>query len=95
MEKGQLKHPHCVKRCPIAYYSSYSRVDLEEGKEYLYCSCGLSDNQPFCDGSHQGTIFKPVKFKPNYKKCYLCLCKRTKNPPYCDNTHKLSKEFDF
>ena len=25
-------------------------------------SCGQSKNQPFCDGSHQGTEFAPVAF---------------------------------
>jgi len=29
---------------------------------YHWCSCGESKNQPFCDGSHKGTIFKPTKF---------------------------------
>jgi hypothetical protein len=26
------------------------------------CECGRSANQPFCDGSHKGTPFKPKKF---------------------------------
>ena len=30
-------------------------VEVEEGKTYFWCSCGQSDNQPFCDGSHKGT----------------------------------------
>lgn len=37
-------------------------VELEEGKEYYWCSCGRSDNQPFCDGSHRGTSFTPKAF---------------------------------
>jgi len=28
------------------------KVTLEAGKKYAWCSCGLSENQPFCDGSH-------------------------------------------
>ena len=27
-------------------------VELEAGKDYYWCSCGHSKNQPFCDGSH-------------------------------------------
>jgi CDGSH-type Zn-finger protein len=62
-------------------------VDLEPGT-YWWCSCGKSKNQPFCDGSHQGTEFSPVEFsvdKPG--KQYLCGCKRTAKPPFCDGTH--------
>jgi len=32
-------------------------VTLEKGNEYYWCTCGRSKNQPFCDGSHQGTEF--------------------------------------
>jgi CDGSH-type Zn-finger protein len=28
-------------------------VILEEGKKYAWCTCGLSESQPFCDGSHK------------------------------------------
>lgn len=31
-------------------------------KTYRWCSCGQSIKQPFCDGSHKGTDFKPYKF---------------------------------
>ncbi|KAI9142703.1 iron-binding zinc finger CDGSH type-domain-containing protein [Paraphysoderma sedebokerense] len=37
------------------------KVDLEPGKDYWWCSCGRSRNQPFCDGSHKGTAFTPKK----------------------------------
>jgi CDGSH-type Zn-finger protein len=37
-------------------------VVLEAGKTYLWCQCGLSKNQPFCDNSHVGTHFKPKVF---------------------------------
>ena len=26
-----------------------------EGKEQWFCKCGLSKNQPYCDGSHKKT----------------------------------------
>ena len=62
-------------------------VDLEPGT-YWWCSCGKSNNQPFCDGSHQGTEFSPVEFTVDKAgKQYLCGCKRTAKPPFCDGTH--------
>ena len=62
--------------------------DLEAG-EYWWCSCGKSKNQPFCDGSHKGSEFNPVKFELTEKtKVFLCGCKHTATPPFCDGTHK-------
>lgn len=65
-----------------------SLVPLEAGP-YLWCQCGLSQNQPFCDGSHHGTKHKPLLFtvKKNMD-CRLCNCKRTKAGPYCDDSHE-------
>ncbi|MCP4077406.1 MAG: CDGSH iron-sulfur domain-containing protein [Gammaproteobacteria bacterium] len=37
-------------------------VEVEAGETYYWCACGRSKNQPFCDGSHQGTGFQPVAF---------------------------------
>jgi len=63
-------------------------VEVEEGKTYYWCTCGLSKNQPFCDGSHAGTEFKPMAWTaPESKEVYLCACKRTKNALFCDGTH--------
>ncbi len=63
-------------------------VDVEEGKMYWWCACGRSQNQPFCDGSHDGTQFSPVEFvAEKTSKIALCGCKRTKNQPRCDDTH--------
>ena len=28
-------------------------VKLEKGKTYAWCQCAGSENQPFCDGSHE------------------------------------------
>jgi len=65
------------------------KASLEEGKEYSYCTCGRSKTQLFCDGSHEGTSFTPMKFtaKATTQK-WLCACKDTKNPPYCDGSHQ-------
>lgn len=63
-------------------------VTLEAGKTYYWCSCGRSESQPFCDGSHKGTHFEPVKVEVDTtKKMGLCGCKHTKNTPRCDRAH--------
>ncbi|MEJ2508542.1 MAG: CDGSH iron-sulfur domain-containing protein [Gammaproteobacteria bacterium] len=56
--------------------------------DYWWCACGRSKNQPFCDGSHQGTEFTPVKFTVSEdRKVWLCGCKHSSNAPFCDGTH--------
>lgn len=62
--------------------------DLPAG-DYWWCACGRSANQPFCDGSHQGSEFQPVKFTvtPRSGKLWICGCKHSRNKPFCDGTH--------
>ena len=63
-------------------------LELEAGT-YYYCTCGLSANQPFCDGSHAGTEFSPMPFDlAEAKRCALCRCKKTAKSPFCDGAHK-------
>lgn len=62
-------------------------LELEPGT-YRWCACGRSRNQPFCDGSHEGTGLEPVEItldEPTRIK--LCLCKRSRHAPRCDGTH--------
>lgn len=60
---------------------------LAEG-DYLYCQCGFSKNQPFCDGSHHGTKEQPLKFTIRKEREYhLCQCKLCEKGPFCDNSH--------
>ena len=62
-------------------------LQLERGT-YWWCACGRSSNQPFCDGSHKGTEFSPVKTEiESSRKVWLCGCKHTKGPPFCDGSH--------
>jgi CDGSH iron-sulfur domain-containing protein 3 len=63
-------------------------VALEKDKMYAWCACGKSSNQPFCDGSHQGSAFAPKVFKADeIKTVAFCMCKQTSTPPFCDGTH--------
>ncbi|NNE28825.1 MAG: hypothetical protein HKN16_04290 [Saprospiraceae bacterium] len=67
-----------------------SKLELEKGKAYLWCRCGLSANQPFCDGSHHGTKYKPLRFEAKRSgKANLCQCKRTGTEPFCDGSHQM------
>ena len=69
------------------------QVELEEGKKYAYCTCGLSAGQPFCDGSHKGSGFAPIVFTAEETKtAYFCQCKHTGNAPNCDGTHKTVEQ---
>jgi CDGSH-type Zn-finger protein len=52
--------PHIAKKEPAG-------LTLEAGKTYAWCACGLSQKQPFCDGSHKPTEFKPIVFKQEKK----------------------------
>ena len=76
MEKGQI-----AGKAP-------KLIELEKDKIYAWCACGKSSNQPFCDGSHQGSVFSPKVFKAEgVKMAALCMCKQTATPPFCDGSH--------
>ncbi|MEX0274926.1 MAG: glutamate synthase-related protein [Flavobacteriaceae bacterium] len=81
-----MNKPKIVERKPI-------KVNLEKGAERYWCACGLSHDQPYCDGSHRTTDITPLGFTPEEDgDAYLCMCKHTKNPPYCDGTHTTLPE---
>lgn len=64
------------------------KIDVEEGKKYFWCSCGRSENQPFCDGSHKDTDFSPVMYKAEESGAkFFCACKASSGQPFCDGTH--------
>tara|TARA_R110002096_G_scaffold47539_66_gene126966 strand:- start:6083 stop:6325 length:243 start_codon:yes stop_codon:yes gene_type:complete len=64
-------------------------VEVEAGKSYFWCACGQSANQPFCDGSHKGSSFTPVKYTAEIsKKVFFCGCKHSAKAPLCDGSHK-------
>jgi CDGSH-type Zn-finger protein/mannose-6-phosphate isomerase-like protein (cupin superfamily) len=62
--------------------------EVKAGQRYLWCRCGRSANQPFCDGSHAGTGFSPVLFEATKdEEVIFCGCKHTGTRPFCDGTH--------
>jgi CDGSH iron-sulfur domain-containing protein 3 len=71
------------------------KVAVEQGKKYFWCSCGLSQNQPFCDGAHKAhknldgtSIMKSLAYEATETKTVsFCGCKHSKNPPFCDGSH--------
>ncbi len=78
---------------PIIAHNKPAKVTLTKDKQYYFCACGRSNNQPFCDGSHAGTAFKPKAFVAKESgDAYLCRCKHSHNQPYCDGSHKQFTE---
>ncbi|MCE9663940.1 CDGSH iron-sulfur domain-containing protein [Halomonas sp. M5N1S17] len=72
----------------IAQKAPYA-VDVVAGKTYVWCACGRSVTQPFCDGSHKVTELQPVVYKAQRDETlYFCGCKHTATPPLCNGTHK-------
>jgi len=76
----------------IVQKSPYA-IEVESGSSYYWCSCGKSNNQPFCDGSHRGVsepdkAFVPVKFEADETKTvFFCGCKHSSTKPFCDGSH--------
>ncbi len=76
-----------MENLPVIAQKAPYKLDLTAGK-YHWCTCGLSQKQPFCDASHKGSGMKSLAFElTEDQTVYLCGCKNTKNPPYCDGTH--------
>lgn len=75
---------------PVIAQKGPFQVDLTEGKDYWFCTCGKSKRQPFCDGSHKGSSFEPLKFKAAATGTFnLCGCKSTDDAPFCDGSHNM------
>ena len=76
-----MSQPATPQKTPYA-------TDVEAGKSYFWCACGQSANQPFCDGSHKGTDFTPVKYTAEKDgKAFFCGCKHSARAPLCDGSH--------
>jgi CDGSH-type Zn-finger protein len=69
------------------------KIQVQKGNKYHWCACGLSEIQPFCDGSHKKTSLKPLEYVADEDKIVgFCGCKYTQNAPMCDGSHKSLKE---
>ena len=76
-----MEKPVCAQKAPYA-------VDVEAGKTYYWCTCGRSEKQPFCDGSHSGTEYTPLAYTADKTSTlYFCGCKATEKAPLCDGSH--------
>jgi CDGSH-type Zn-finger protein len=77
-----MAEPQVAGRAPMG-------VEVEAGKDYWWCACGLSKTQPFCDGSHKGSGMAPMKWTAaEAGTAWFCTCKRTGKAPLCDGSHK-------
>eukprot|EP00997_Jenningsia_sp_PLL12_P005816 NODE_2350_length_940_cov_69.074074_g1931_i0.p2 GENE.NODE_2350_length_940_cov_69.074074_g1931_i0~~NODE_2350_length_940_cov_69.074074_g1931_i0.p2 ORF type:complete len:118 (-),score=3.41 NODE_2350_length_940_cov_69.074074_g1931_i0:228-581(-) len=87
-KKGKLERG--LEQNPIPVSPRIGPYVIEDplygSKNYFWCSCGLSQKQPFCDRSHKGTKFAPVKFSLDEKveRMVICGCKLSSKAPYCD-----------
>ena len=81
-EDTKMAEPVIAARAPMG-------IDVEAGKTYYWCACGKSGKQPFCDGTHKGSVFSPKAYvAEKTAKVWFCTCKHSKNAPLCDGTHK-------
>ena len=73
---------------PVVAQTKPYLVDVKAGEKYFWCACGQSANQPFCDGSHKTTDFRPEMYEAAEDgKVAFCGCKTTGNKPVCDGSH--------
>jgi len=83
-----VKGEPAAKSEPVVANRKGFYFEVAAGRRYLWCSCGRSKSQPFCDGSHAGTAFQPVAFKAERDEDVIfCGCKHTRTGPFCDGSH--------
>ena len=77
---------------PVTPQKSPYTIQVEKGKTYFWCACGLSQKQPFCDGTHRKEgRFKSLKYIAiESKDVFFCGCKMSGHQPLCDGSHSKS-----
>lgn len=68
--------------------SPYAQA-VKVGETVYICQCGLTQNAPFCDGSHAAKPgAAPLAYTAQQDETlYICGCGKTGNPPMCDGSH--------
>ena len=75
-----MSTPECPQKFPY--------MVPEPAGRRAWCSCGKSAKQPYCDGAHAGSQWRPVVVQIEAPKTVAwCGCKATKSPPFCDGSH--------
>jgi len=104
----QYQEPQFCSKCRLAkniphipIYGTYNMQGiLKVGEEYVWCACGYSKEQPWCDKTCETDKpdlvdengvrkFRGYPFKVNKEQTIytICGCKYTRTPPICDGTH--------
>ena len=83
-KKGLLPTEQPIPISPILGPIRVQRPKV--GSKVLWCSCGMSSKQPYCDGSHKMTAFKPMEFvvEEPVEWVFYCGCKFSEDKPFCD-----------
>lgn len=80
-----MSKPHIAATTPFA-------IDVEKGKDYYWCACGLSKSQPFCDGSHKGGEFVPTNYSADESKTvYFAAASKARTARFATARIKLCK----
>ncbi len=75
-----MTQPKIAQKSPI--------VQKANAGSFFWCTCGESKGQPFCDGSHKGSGFAPLKIDLREARTVAwCGCKHTRTAPFCDGSH--------
>ncbi|HEY4970847.1 MAG TPA: CDGSH iron-sulfur domain-containing protein [Steroidobacteraceae bacterium] len=77
---------------PIIAHRKGFYYEVKAGKRYLWCACGRSRTQPFCDGSHVGSEFLPIALKAERdEEVIFCGCKHTAATIDPSQRHKMAE----
>lgn len=67
------------------------KIEVKKGQKLAFCSCNLSKNGPYCDGSHSKKNTGKEPFVMEFEKdeaTFICGCQHSSHRPFCDGSHK-------